>query len=246
MEEGTRERKVKSILTQYPKGIHFNSLYREVKDRMALQTLVKILRDFEERGLVTRDPEKPRKGQKVLYKSTSALQKFEEDKKRIEDFYNIFHIKLIMSDYFAEHRTHKSKLRLDPVAMDISMTEGTVNSILLSGLHLADEYQGKTRRELLEFVVENFLALQQEYFQLLRRHPKVRTKVLKYHEKMVKKNIRMIKKAGPGSLSPERVLSQEEWQMMCEDFSKWIHTKRIRNKDYIKKHFNAWLSMHIR
>lgn len=246
MEETFRERRVKNVLAKYPQGIHFNALYRKVKDAMALQTLANILKDFEESGLVTREPKNPRKGQKVFYKSTTVLQKLDKDVERMWDTYRMFLVKLIMIDYFAK-RGHQFKLQFVPRIMDNSFNEDLVKAILLAGIETANKYRGKTRRELQEITVKMFLSMRDRYFQFLCKHPKIRRKISQYRKKEIKKAIREIKKAkGPftlqATLSPlQATLSQAEKQRMFKDFSDWIEGKSIKNKDNLKKYFKGWL-----
>lgn len=61
-------------LRDHPEGLSFNQLCARLKEKMARQTLVNKLSQLVKDGLVKRAPEKPRRGQKVLYKSTKALE----------------------------------------------------------------------------------------------------------------------------------------------------------------------------
>jgi DNA-binding HxlR family transcriptional regulator len=64
-------------LRNHPEGLSFNQLCDRLKDRMARQTVSVRLSQLVEQKLVQKTPEKPRKGQRVLYKSTEALKEIE-------------------------------------------------------------------------------------------------------------------------------------------------------------------------
>jgi DNA-binding HxlR family transcriptional regulator len=72
-----RTQAVLDELRHHPEGLCFNQLCARLKQKMARQTLVDRLSQLVKCGLVQRTPEKPRKGQRVLYKSTRALEDFE-------------------------------------------------------------------------------------------------------------------------------------------------------------------------
>jgi len=68
-------------LRDHPQGLSFNHLCDRLKEKMARQTLADRLSQLVKGGLVKKAPEKPRRGQRILYKSTEALEEIE---RRIE------------------------------------------------------------------------------------------------------------------------------------------------------------------
>jgi len=96
------DEKTQAILDELrdrPQGLNFNQLCDRMKEKMARQTLADRLSQLVKSGLVKKTPEKPRKGQRILYKSTKASEEIErriqvishvalQQKQKMEKFIN--------------------------------------------------------------------------------------------------------------------------------------------------------------
>jgi len=73
----SRSQAIIDELKNNPQGLSFNQLCNRLKNIMARQTLHARLAELVELKLVQKVPEQPRKGQRVLYTYTKALEEIE-------------------------------------------------------------------------------------------------------------------------------------------------------------------------
>jgi predicted transcriptional regulator len=110
-----KQKDVLKILENFPDGIWFNELARicNKKNIVSHDTLVDYLGYYVEIGLVEKEPNNPRKGQKIFYKLTESHKKFDMNLKKMDELINNTLIWISVLDYFLDKKLLENNSLID-------------------------------------------------------------------------------------------------------------------------------------
>lgn len=141
-----REQAILSELEKQPQGLGFNELYERVKDEMAQKTLQNRLSNLQDQGLIEKEPENPRRGEKVSYKPTEGGYELNQIRQHLEGISQVEVEKFIsiIEDW------ESGEISEDDLLLEINNQYMALPSrVFLIAYCLSFDYADRTRRHIL-------------------------------------------------------------------------------------------------